>query len=56
MSYKIFKDIGLLESFEIPEKSFIAFFSALEKGYMDLPCNFDVFLFKYFFNLDLIDF
>ncbi|OQR74617.1 cGMP-inhibited 3' [Tropilaelaps mercedesae] len=37
MSYRIFYDTGLIESFKIPEKEFLAFLHALECGYRDKP-------------------
>ncbi len=38
MAYKIFQDVGLFDSFDIPIPQFIHFFHALECGYKDLPC------------------
>lgn len=38
MAYKIFHEIGLFKSFDIPVNAFIEYFSALERGYIDLPC------------------
>jgi hypothetical protein len=40
MAYKIFSEVGLFKSFEIPVDLFINYFVELERGYMDLPCNF----------------
>lgn len=39
MAYKIFEEVGLFKSFDIPINSFIQYFTALEAGYIDLPCN-----------------
>lgn len=40
MAYKIFDEVGLFKSFDIPIAPFIRYFTALERGYIDLPCNF----------------
>ena len=40
MAYKIFEEVGLFKSFDIPVDLFINFFIDLEKGYLDLPCNY----------------
>lgn len=37
MCYRIFHDTGLVESFKVPEKEFLAFLHALENGYRDKP-------------------
>lgn len=39
MAYKIFDEVGLFKSFDIPITPFIQYFSALERGYIDLPCK-----------------
>ena len=39
MAYKIFEEVGLFKSFDIPINSFIQYFTALEAGYIDLPCK-----------------
>ncbi|XP_046729283.1 cGMP-inhibited 3',5'-cyclic phosphodiesterase A isoform X2 [Silurus meridionalis] len=37
MSYRLFEDTGLFESFKIPVKKFMNYFHALENGYRDIP-------------------
>ncbi|KAM4747522.1 cGMP-inhibited 3',5'-cyclic phosphodiesterase 3A [Rhinophrynus dorsalis] len=37
MSYRLFDDMGLLETFKIPLKEFMNYFHALENGYRDIP-------------------
>ncbi|XP_073418449.1 cGMP-inhibited 3',5'-cyclic phosphodiesterase 3A isoform X2 [Dendrobates tinctorius] len=37
MSYRLFDDMNLLETFKIPEKEFMNYFHALENGYRDIP-------------------
>ncbi|RNA15771.1 cGMP-inhibited 3 -5 -cyclic phosphodiesterase A [Brachionus plicatilis] len=37
MAYKIFDEVGLFKSFDIPITPFIRYFTALERGYIDLP-------------------
>ncbi|MEE6477376.1 hypothetical protein FKM82_011490 [Ascaphus truei] len=37
MSYQLFEDMGLLETFKIPLKEFMNYFHALENGYRDIP-------------------
>ncbi|KAM9376825.1 cGMP-inhibited 3',5'-cyclic phosphodiesterase 3A [Pholidichthys leucotaenia] len=37
MSYRLFEDTGLFETFKIPVKEFMNFFHALENGYRDIP-------------------
>lgn len=44
MAYKIFDEIGLFKSFDIPVNAFIEYFSALERGYIDLPCKIQYFI------------
>jgi hypothetical protein len=39
MAYKIFSEVGLFKTFEIPINQFIHYFTQLEKGYFDLPCK-----------------
>jgi hypothetical protein len=39
MAYKIFDEVGLFKSFDIPVDKFINYFVALESGYIDLPCK-----------------
>lgn len=40
MAYKIFDEVGLFKTFDIQIDKFINFFTALENGYIDLPCKF----------------
>lgn len=40
MACKIFDEIGLFKAFDIQIDKFINFFTALESGYIDLPCKF----------------
>lgn len=37
MSYQLFDDMNLLETFKIPLKEFMNYFHALENGYRDIP-------------------
>ncbi|XP_041849820.1 cGMP-inhibited 3',5'-cyclic phosphodiesterase A-like isoform X2 [Melanotaenia boesemani] len=37
VSYKLFEDTGLFETFKIPVKEFMNYFHALENGYRDIP-------------------
>ncbi|XP_075705145.1 cGMP-inhibited 3',5'-cyclic phosphodiesterase 3A isoform X2 [Rhinoderma darwinii] len=37
MSYRLFDDMNLLETFKIPLKEFMNYFHALENGYRDIP-------------------
>ncbi|XP_056408617.1 cGMP-inhibited 3',5'-cyclic phosphodiesterase 3A-like, partial [Hyla sarda] len=37
MSYRLFYDMNLLETFKIPLKEFMNYFHALENGYRDIP-------------------
>ncbi|XP_068134104.1 cGMP-inhibited 3',5'-cyclic phosphodiesterase 3A isoform X3 [Hyperolius riggenbachi] len=37
MSYRLFEDMSLLETFKIPKKEFMNYFHALENGYRDIP-------------------
>ncbi|KAM4038937.1 cGMP-inhibited 3',5'-cyclic phosphodiesterase 3A [Anomaloglossus baeobatrachus] len=37
MSYRLFDDMNLLETFKIPVKEFMNYFHALENGYRDIP-------------------
>ncbi|XP_053318886.1 cGMP-inhibited 3',5'-cyclic phosphodiesterase 3A isoform X2 [Spea bombifrons] len=37
MSYRLFEDMGLLETFKIPLREFMNYFHALENGYRDIP-------------------
>lgn len=39
MAYKIFDEVGLFKSFDIPIAPFIRYFTTLERGYIDLPCK-----------------
>lgn len=39
VSYKLFEDTGLFETFKIPVKEFMNYFHALESGYRDIPCK-----------------
>ncbi len=49
MAYKIFSEVGLFKTFEIPVNQFIHYFTQLEKGYFDLPCI-DFVLYIYFLS------
>ena len=53
MAYKIFDEVGLFKSFDIPINPFIQFFTRLESGYNDLPCNF--FLISIFQFVDILN-
>ncbi|XP_041443769.1 cGMP-inhibited 3',5'-cyclic phosphodiesterase A isoform X2 [Xenopus laevis] len=37
VSYRLFEDMGLLETFKIPLREFMNYFHALESGYRDIP-------------------
>ncbi|XP_014666857.1 PREDICTED: cGMP-inhibited 3',5'-cyclic phosphodiesterase B-like [Priapulus caudatus] len=37
LSYKVFQDVGLFETFKIPVKEFLSYFHAVEMGYHDKP-------------------
>ncbi|XP_030626297.1 cGMP-inhibited 3',5'-cyclic phosphodiesterase A [Chanos chanos] len=37
VSYRLFEDTGLFESFKIPVREFMNYFHALENGYRDIP-------------------
>ncbi|XP_028842875.1 cGMP-inhibited 3',5'-cyclic phosphodiesterase A-like isoform X2 [Denticeps clupeoides] len=37
VSYRLFEDMGLFETFSIPAKEFMNYFHALESGYRDIP-------------------
>ncbi|XP_036615412.1 cGMP-inhibited 3',5'-cyclic phosphodiesterase A [Trichosurus vulpecula] len=37
VSYRLFEDMGLFETFKIPVKEFMNYFHALENGYRDIP-------------------
>ncbi|XP_049429778.1 cGMP-inhibited 3',5'-cyclic phosphodiesterase A-like isoform X2 [Epinephelus fuscoguttatus] len=37
VSYRLFEDTGLFETFKIPVKEFMNYFHALENGYRDIP-------------------
>ncbi|XP_043981987.1 cGMP-inhibited 3',5'-cyclic phosphodiesterase A-like isoform X5 [Gambusia affinis] len=37
VSYRLFEDTGLFETFKIPVKEFMNYFHALESGYRDIP-------------------
>lgn len=39
VSYRLFEDTGLFETFKIPVKEFMNYFHALESGYRDIPCK-----------------
>lgn len=41
VSYRLFEDTGLFETFKIPVKEFMNYFHALESGYRDIPCKLD---------------
>jgi hypothetical protein len=54
MAYKIFDEVGLFKSFDIPVNAFIQYFIALENGYIDLPCKYlAILFFSFFFNFNL---
>ena len=40
--YRVFADVGLFETFKIPLRQFFQFFHALELGYRDKPCKFNI--------------
>ncbi|KPP74479.1 hypothetical protein Z043_106360 [Scleropages formosus] len=37
VSYRLFEDTGLFETFKIPKREFMNYFHALESGYRDIP-------------------
>ena len=39
VAYKLFTEVGLMETFRIPVVEFINYFHALELGYRDKPCK-----------------
>lgn len=39
VSYRLFKDTGLFETFKIPIQEFMNYFHALENGYRVIPCK-----------------
>lgn len=39
VSYRLFEDTGLFETFKIPVNEFMNYFHALENGYRDIPCK-----------------
>lgn len=39
VSYRLFEDTGLFETFRIPVQEFMNYFQALENGYRDIPCK-----------------
>ena len=39
VSYRLFEDTGLFETFQIPVREFMNYFTALENGYRDIPCE-----------------
>lgn len=39
VSYRLFEDMGLFETFKIPVREFMNYFHALERGYRDIPCE-----------------
>lgn len=41
MTYTLFQDACLFEIFKIPVREFMTYFSALESGYRDIPCECD---------------
>lgn len=47
VSYRLFEDMGLFEAFKIPVKEFMNYFHALEIGYREIPCKYELFM-KYF--------
>jgi hypothetical protein len=52
VAYKLFTEVGLMETFRIPVVEFINYFHALELGYRDKPCKcISYFIFFYFIYL-----
>lgn len=39
VSYRLFEDTGLFETFKIPIQEFMNYFHALENGYRVIPCK-----------------
>lgn len=39
VSYRLFEDTGLFETFRIPAQEFMNYFHALENGYRVIPCE-----------------
>lgn len=39
VSYRLFEDTGLFQTFKIPIQEFMNYFHALENGYRDIPCK-----------------
>lgn len=39
VSYRLFEDTGLFETFKIPMQEFMNYFHALENGYRVIPCK-----------------
>lgn len=39
VSYRLFEDMGLFETFKIPVREFMNYFHALECGYREIPCK-----------------
>ncbi len=56
MAYKIFEEVGLFKSFDIPINSFIQYFTALEAGYIDLPCKIHFRIVYFFFKFTIFKF
>lgn len=47
VTYTLFQDTGLFEIFKIPVREFMAYFSALESGYRDIPCKTNIGVFSF---------
>ena len=47
VSYRLFEDTGLFETFKIPVQEFMNYFHALENGYRVIPCKSSVGLLQY---------
>lgn len=51
MTYTLFQDACLFEIFKIPVREFMTYFSALESGYRDIPCEWDPGIFGDIFHV-----
>ncbi len=56
VSYRLFEDTGLFETFKIPVKEFMNYFHALENGYRDIPCKLEHLSLIFYFKFLLFDF
>lgn len=54
VSYRLFEDTGLFETFKIPVKEFMNYFHALENGYRDIPCKLQHLFLLSLFSLQFI--